>query len=335
MGITIDITLLINIIILLIFLVVLDKASHVTIKNAVKTSEITGIGKTAIGFILIAFSTSLPELSVACISALSGEVAISIGNVLGSNIVNVCLIVGLAALLLTLKRSESISIKTSVAKDELGSLYFGLFIASIIPLSLIYMVYASQVVGVVLFMVFVLYSFHMVRAGIQMEGTEKTVSNVSSGERRELRRHTLLTFIGMIGVIASSYFIVEAASNVAETVGVPRVLIGATVIAFGTSLPEFATTLKAVAEGHSSLALGNIVGSCFINITLILGVTLAASPLRVNMAIFSDLVTFSLIANLFLWYFLTIGRISWMEGAILLFIYLVFLASTFGGIQPH
>ncbi|MGQ9460289.1 MAG: sodium:calcium antiporter [Candidatus Bathyarchaeaceae archaeon] len=330
-----EIHLLINLIILLIFLVILDKASHVTIKNATKTSEITGLGKTAMGFLLIAFSTSLPELSVAFTSALSGKVAISIGNVLGSNIANVCLVVGFVAVLLALKRSESISMNTSVAKDDLGSLYFGLFVASIIPLSLIYIIYASQVVGVVLLVIFVLYSFQMVRAGIQLEGTEKDTSNVPFREREKLRQYILLTFIGVIGVVASSYFIVEAASNMAETVGVPKVLIGATVIAFGTSLPEFATTMKAVAEEHSSLALGNIVGSCFINITLILGVTLAASPLQVNMAIFSDLVTFSLIANLFLWYFLTIGRISWREGAFLLFIYLVFLASTIGGIQPH
>lgn len=325
-----EITLLINIIFLLIFLIILNKASHMTITNAVKTSEITGLEKTAIGFILIAFSTSLPELSVAVIAALSGEAAISIGNVLGSNIVNVCLIVGIAALLIPLKRSKPISMTPSVAKEDLGSLHFGLFIASIIPLSLIYIMYASQVVGVMLLMIFVLYSFHLIRAKFS---TEETGKGVPSEERRKLRRYTVLTFVGVIGVVASSYFIVEAASEIAEIVGVPKVLMGATIIAFGTSLPEFATSTKAIIEGHSTLALGNVVGSCFVNITLILGVTLIASPLRINLIVFSDLITFSLIANLFLWYFLTIGRIDWMEGAILLFIYLVFLASTIGVIK--
>lgn len=109
--------------------------------------------------------------------------------------------------------------------------------------------------------------------------------------------------------------------------GIPKTLIGATIIALGTSLPEIAISLKAITEEQSELALGNIVGSCFTNITLILGIVLLASPLRVNMVVFSDLVTFSLIANLFLWYFLTVGRISLREGAILLFIYGLFLAT--------
>jgi len=110
-------------------------------------------------------------------------------------------------------------------------------------------------------------------------------------------------------------------------------LIGATIIAFGTSLPEFTLDTRAIMKGESALALGDIVGSCFVNITLILGVTLIFSPLTVDMLVFSDLVIFSLMANLFLWYFLTTRRMGWREGAILLFIYSLFLATTFGAIQ--
>jgi cation:H+ antiporter len=109
------------------------------------------------------------------------------------------------------------------------------------------------------------------------------------------------------------------------------VVIGATIVAFGTSLPELATSLDATRKGHLDMALGNIVGSCFINITCILGVTLAGSTLRVNMTAFSDLVMFSLITNLLLWYFLSSEKISWREGAVLLFIYFMFLTISFGG----
>jgi len=322
-----EMTLLVSALILLVFLIILNKASHLTITNAVKVSEITGLGKATVGFILIAFSTSLPELSVSVFSALIGEMGISIGNVLGSNIVNVCLIVGFAALFVALKSSESLSMIPSFAKAELESLYFGLFIASIIPLSLMYLAYASRFVGLILIVVFVVYTYQLSR--IRIPSNER----VFEGERQKLRRYEYLTFAGVMGVILSSYFIVEYASNIAEIIGVPKTLLGATIIAFGTSLPEFSTSIKAIAEGHSALAFGNIVGSCFINITLILGVSLIASPLRVNMIVFSDLVIFSLMANLFLWYFLTIGKISWREGAILLFIYLLFLATTLGVIS--
>ena len=324
--------LLINVIILLIFLLILSKASHMTITNAIRTSEITGLGKMTIGFVLIAFSTSLPEFCVAIITAFTDESAISIGNVIGSNIVNICLIIGLAALLVALMgRSRAVNMVPTMVKEEFGSLYFGLFVASIIPLSLVYLAYASWFIGMILLLVFVLYTYQLSKIRIPTEKGE----GIPEGERRKLRSYVALTFAGVAGVIISSYFIVDSAVKIAEFAGVPKALISATIIAFGTSLPEFSVDINAFLKGHSALALGDIVGSCFINITLILGVTLVASPLEVNMIVFSDLVIFSLIANLFLWYFLTIGRISWREGAILLFVYLLFLATTLGAIQLH
>jgi len=321
-------------ILLIISLIVLDQFSHLTIANAIKVSDITGLGKTTVGFILLAFSTSLPELSVAFIASLGGDAAISAGNVIGSNIVNVCLIIGLAALLVALKRPKAASVITSFAKEELGSLYFGLLVASIIPLSLVYLVGANWLVGLILISVFVFYTFQLMKIRIPQEEGAK----VSEEIRRKLRLYVALTFLGVVGVVISAYFIVESAVTIAEFAGVPRSLIGATIIAFGTSLPEFSLDVRSFLKGHSALALGDVVGSCFINITLILGITLfvpalIGSPLTMNMLVFLDLVVFSLIANLFLWYFLSMGRLGWREGAILLFIYMLFLATSLGAIQ--
>jgi len=321
----------INTLILLISLIVLDTASHTTITNAVKTSEITGIRKTTIGFTLIAFLTSLPELSVAVISALTGAVGISIGNVLGSNIVNVCLIIGLGVLLATLKRSKPLEgTILSISKGDIESLYSGLFIASLIPLSLIYIAYVSQVVGFILLIIFAMYTYHLLKTKAPQEEKRE---NALWRRDQKVYRYVALTFAGVIGVVASSHFIVDSASKIAEIVGVPKSLIGATIIALGTSLPEFSLDVRAIIRGEPALAFGDIVGSCFVNITLILGVTLLGSPLKVDMRVFSDLVIFSLISNLFLWYFLTIERMGRREGTILLFIYFLFLATTFGVIR--
>lgn len=314
---------LISLLILLVSLIVLDKTSHVTIMNSVKVSEITGFDETSTGFILMAVITSLPELSVSILSALLGEVGISVGNVIGSNVVNVCLIIGLAALFVGLKHSKNANIIPRMAKNELASLYFGLFVASIIPASLIYLADASQLIGSVLLTVFAIYLYHVSR--ITFPKKEMTIGG--SLEAKRLRQYYLLTCAGAFGVIVSSFFLVGSASHIAEIMGIPKTLLGATIIALGTSLPEISISLKAITKKRSTIALGNIVGSCFTNITLILGVVLLASPLRVDMTVFSDLVTFSLIANLFLWYFLTIGRVSLREGAILLFIYGLFLAT--------
>jgi len=271
---------------------------------------------------------------VALIASLGGYAALSAGNVIGSNIVNICLIIGLAALLVAIKRPKAASVTSSFAKEELGSLYFGLFVASIIPLSLVYLVGANWLIGLVLILVFVVYTYQLMKIRIPTEEGK----GVSEEMKGKLRLHVVLTFFGVAGVVISAYFIVDSAVTIAGFAGVPKTLIGATIIAFGTSLPEFSLDVRAFLKGHSALAFGDIVGSCFINITLILGITLlvpalVGSPLTMNMLVFLDVVVFSLVANLFLWYFLSMGRLGWREGATLLFIYLLFLATSLGAIQ--
>jgi cation:H+ antiporter len=315
-----------NLVILIASLIVLGKATDLTINNSVKVSDITGFGKTTVGFVLVGFSTSLPELSVS-IFALIGQqsIGVAIGNVLGSNIADIALILGVCFLLVTLKRPRNEHFYLTMAKEEIGSLYFGLFIASIIPLSLLYIGQASQFIGVILLTIFVIYLLQLSRVKrVREEGA-------LGEERKRLPKYAAFALIGTAVVVASAYFIVESASFIAASVGVPRVVIGATVIAFGTSIPELATSISSVRKGHLDLALGNIVGSCFINITLILGVALLATPLTINMTAFSNLALFSLIINLFLWYFLSSEKLSWREGTLLLVLYAVFLIVSFSG----
>ena len=313
-----------NVLVLAGSLAVLAKASDVTINNSVKVADITGFGKTTIGFILVAFSTSLPELLVSVFAATGqGSIGVAIGNVLGSNIANICLILGICFLLVTLKCPKYASLYPNMAKEETGSLYFGLFAASMIPLVLLYIESASRFVGVALLTVFVVYLYQLSKIkNIKEEGS-------MGSERKKLRAYTLLVFLGVAGVVVSSYFLVGSASYVARSVGVPPVIIGATIVAFGTSVPELATSIAATRKGHLDLALGNIVGSGFINITCILGVTLVASPLSVNMTAFSRLAIFSLITNLLLWYFLSSEKLTWREGTVLLSVYSIFLATSF------
>ena len=317
-----------NALILLASLAILVIASELTINNSVKVSELTGFGKTTVGFILVGFATSLPEFSVSVFAVFNpGSVGVSIGNVLGSNIVNIALVLGVCILLMVLKRPRFPSFVLTVAKEEMGSLHFGLFIASIIPLALLYIGSASRFIGVFLVGIFVFYM-------IQLARVKKTEKGVVSSEKRRIRRYVSLALAGASVVIATAFFIVESSSFIAASVGVPPVIIGATVVAFGTSIPELATSVSSVRKGHFDMALGNIVGSCFINITLILGVALIASPLSVNIAAFSNIALFSLITNLFLWYFLSNERMSWREGTLFIVLYAVFLVVTFGGLNP-
>ncbi len=314
-----------NAVVLTVSLLVLSRASDLTIRNSIRVSEVTGLGRTTIGFVLVAFSTSLPEFFVSVFALLQlGNIGVSIGNVLGSNIMNICLILGVCFLIIARKSPEKTFFLPSIVKEEVGGLYFGLFVASIIPLALLYMGYASQLIGVILIAVFAFYLYQLSTRSMREEGS-------LGKERQQLRRYTLMTLLGAAGVVITSFFIVESASLIASGVGIPPVIIGATIVAFGTSLPELVTSVDAVRKGHMDLALGGIIGSGFTNITLILGVSLVGSPLRVDMAAFSDLVMFSLMANLILWYFLSSEKIGWREGAVLVMTYAFFLMISFSG----
>ncbi len=140
-----------NVFVLLVSLLILNLASDLAVDNAVKVADLTGLGKTVIGFILVAMTTTLPELSVSVLTALGVEdVGVAIGNVLGSNVVNICLILGLAFLIASLKNPKT----NLTIKEELETLNFGLFIASIVPLFLICIGYASRVAGIILIAIF-------------------------------------------------------------------------------------------------------------------------------------------------------------------------------------
>jgi cation:H+ antiporter len=314
-----------NLVVLIVALLILSRASNLTINNAINLASATGLGKTKVGFILVAFSTSLPELFVAIFAVLApATVGITIGNVLGSNIANVCLILGICLLVMAAKYPESAGFFTKMTREEVGSLNFGLLIASVVPLILLFVGYSSQIVGVILIMIF---AFNM----YQLMKERKTVEEISEDAvKKKTRKYVFLSILGASGVVACSYFIVDSASFLATSVGIPTVVIGATLVAFGTSVPELATSLVSVRKGFLDLALGNIIGSCFLNITLILGVTFLVSPFQVELTAFSDVIIFSLIANLLLWYILQNKRVNRRDGIFLLIIYAIFLAISFG-----
>lgn len=329
----------INVLVIAVSFLGLNWASNLAINNALRVSKITRLGKTAIGFSLIAFSTSLPELTVAVVAALSGGAPLSVGNVLGSNVFNITVIVGLAAVILYFRRPRATGVSNgangsglipSFAKEELGNIHFGLLVSSIIPLVLIYITQATWAVGFVLISIFIVYMYQLSKVRIPEENGGATPE-----EETRLKRYLLFTLVGAIGVVISAEFLVNSAVAIAGSIGVPQTVIGATIVAFGTSLPELTMDLKAFMKGHPALAFGDIIGSSFINITLILGITLflpavVGRSVTMNMSVFQNLVIFSIITNLFFWYFLSQGKIGRKEGALFLFIYALFLITTIG-----
>jgi cation:H+ antiporter len=339
-----NIDFIINLIIIAVALVFLNFASDTVIKYATKVAAISKLGKTSIGFTLISLSTTLPELTVALTAVLSGGAALSIGNALGSNIFNISAILGIGAVVLGVtiyvgnKKQKRLIVKSNniipeLVKSELSNIEFGLFIASVVPLALIYVsAQAAWAVGLVLLVIFGVYMYRLSKVRIT---TEETDVEVTPKERGSLKKFALFTVIGALGVVISANLMVESAISIATSLGIAQQVIGATIVALGTSIPELTIGVKSILRGHSNLALGNIIGAAFFNTTLILGITLfvpilVGSPLTLDMNVYLNLIIFSIVINTFFWYFMSRKTITWKEGLVFLAIYVLFLITTLG-----
>jgi cation:H+ antiporter len=332
----------INIAIIAVALVFLNIASDAVIKYATKIAAITKLGKTSIGFTLISVSTTLPELTVALTAAASGGAALSIGNAIGSNIFNISAIIGIGAVILgariysSTKRNKAYHVKSNniipnLDTSELSNIEFGLFIASVVPLILLYVsTEAAWLVGLILLVIFAVYLYRLSKVRIT---TEEADAEVTPQEKGKLKQFVIFTIIGALGVVISANFMVQAAISIATEVGIPQQVIGATIVAVGTSIPELTIGTKAILRGHPNLALGNIIGAAFFNTTLILGVTLfvpilLGTSVVLDMGVYLNLIVFSIIINTFFWYFLSRKKITWKEGIVFLAIYALFIITT-------
>jgi cation:H+ antiporter len=294
-------------------LVVLALASHYTILAVEKLIELTGLSEISVGFVILAVLTSIPELTVALFSVVSGEPGISIGDILGSNVFNVGAVLGILGLLGFLK---------TCCTDLLLDLTDILFITSAIPLLLVIFNIASPLVGSLLLATFIVNTYLM-----QKKRTPVVTTNGSEPPRRISKLNVVLfLIIGLASIIIASRLVVISGIEIALFLGAPPILLGAKIVAIGTSLPELTTDFAAVRRGHVHLAIGGIIGSNLTNLTLVLGLVLLTSPFGVDIKIFTEILPFLLITTVIFWRFLIRGGISKIGGIILIISYILFQA---------
>ena len=293
-------------------LVVLASASHFTIKSIERLIELTGLSEASAGFVILAVMTSTPEIIVALFSILQGNPGISIGDVLGSNVFNVGAVLGILGILGFLK---------TCCTDLLVELTDILFVISLIPLLLVIFQVASPLVGIILLGSFLISTYFLGKK--RTPKVETTKSAVREGSKKTVVTMLLLSFAGLI---IAARLVVSSGLNIALILGAPPILIGAKVVAIGTSLPELTVDLEAVRRGHVQLAIGGIIGSNLTNLTLVLGLVLLASPFAVDMTIFTEILPFLLITTIVFWRFLTRGGVSQVGGIVLIMSYILFQA---------
>lgn len=273
-----------------------------------------------IGLTIVAAGTSAPELFVSLVSALNGTPDLAIGNVVGSNTMNTLLIVGVTALVAPMTISRS-TVKKDIPFSVIASvLLIALCLDSFTSLSISGNT-ISRIDGLLMlagFAAFMVYTLRVAKSGTSEPAaqTQKTVSPWLSAA---------FVLIGLACLVLGSNLFVNSASAVAYLLGVSESVVGLTIVAGGTSLPELATSVVAARKGQSAIAIGNVIGSNVFNILMILGLTATVCPMQIQGITLIDL-SLMLLSVILLWLFsftkLTVER--W-EGALLTAIYAAYL----------
>ena len=257
-----------SILLLVVGFILLIKGADFFVDGASSTASNFKVPKILIGLTIIAFGTSAPELAVSIKALSSGSTDMVLGNVIGSNILNILLILGIAAMIRPLSiRSDTIKKEIPIA-ILISTLLVVLFLDIQLKSGDIDQITRSDGIAILLF--FAIFLYYLINMALH-DRDKKTVEK----PKWKLLPSLLFTGIGLAGIIFGSDLVVNSATNIAAEVGVSERVIALTVIALGTSLPELVTTIVSAKKGETELILGNILGSNIFNICVVLGIPVA------------------------------------------------------------
>lgn len=256
----------IQFVLLVIGFVLLMKGADWFVEGASKIADKFGIPQLVIGLTIVAMGTSLPEAAVSITSALKGSAGITIGNVVGSNILNILVILGLTAVI------RAISVQKSTVKYEIP---FTIFVTVLLAVLGLIDNEISRLEGVVLWAFMILYLLYLLKMSKNGEAQEEASGDDKKGS---VLKMILMVVIGAVMIVFGSDVTVDAATELALIFGMSDRVIGLTIVAFGTSLPELVTSVTAALKGKADIAVGNIVGSNIFNILFVVGTSAIITP---------------------------------------------------------
>ncbi|UCF07708.1 MAG: calcium/sodium antiporter [Thermoplasmata archaeon] len=313
----------------LIGFVFLIKGADFLVDGASAIAKKLRVSDLVIGLTIVAFGTSAPELMVNLFASSRGYADVAIGNVLGSNIANILLILGISALIFPLDVEEDTvwrEIPFSLGAALVLALLVNDFFVDTGSLEL------SQSEGLVLLLFFVLFMLYMFRRAVRQRSEKQDKESVEMDVKKYgVPKALLLLIIGLVGINVGAMWVVEGAVELAEALGVSQAFIGLTVVAVGTSLPELATSVIAAVKKNPDIAVGNVVGSNIFNIFLILGVSATIRPLPFSANMNVDLAVV-IMASLLLFVAMFTGRrrnlLERHEGAFFVVVYVGYILFT-------
>lgn len=310
-----------HIILFLSGVIILYLGAEWMVRGSARMAKLLGISPLIIGLTVIGFGTSAPELVVSMVAAIRKVDDIALGNIIGSNIANIGLVLGLSALISPLK------VNPDILKRELPIMVLVSVILYLMSLDL----QISFIEGAILFAGIILFnwiSYFLTKRESKANKAERVGSIELEGTRK---RQTLLITVGLAGIIGGAQLMVRSAVFVAKELGISELIIGLTLVALGTSLPELAVSTVAAFRKESEISIGDVVGSNIFNILMVIGIVAMISPLKVSSETLKFEFPVLLIFGIVLVPMMRTGLvISRVEGAILTAGYLGFISYLFG-----
>lgn len=312
---------ILNIIFIIIGFILLMKGADYLIKGSSSISKKFGVPSIIIGLTIVAFGTSLPELIVNIFSAFRGNTDLAVGNIVGSNIVNILIILGVSAVIMNLKVLENTTWK------EIPFAFLAVLVLLFMSLDIFFNNATENIIsrgdGIIFISFFIIFLYYIFNFYINnkkksVEDETKIYSNFMS---------SFFIIIGLLALYFGGKVLVENAVSLAKLAGLSEALIGLTIIAIGTSLPELFTSIIAVKKGQNDIAIGNVIGSNIFNIFWILGITSIIKPLPISNNLFFD-IYFSIIVTFLLFIFIFIGKkhqIERWQGFLFIVLYIAYV----------
>ena len=298
-------------VLLIVGFILLIKGADFFVEGSASVAKLLKIPSLIIGLTIVAFGTSMPEASVSISAAINGNNGIAVGNVIGSNIFNLLAIVGICGLVNVL----------DVDKDILRRDYtYSVIITIVLGLMLFIGRDVNRLEGIILLLLFAFFLFYTIKSAL----ANRTV--VEGEDYKILPAWLSVIYIvgGLIAIMLGGNMVVKGATKLATQFGLSDTLIGLTIVAVGTSLPELVTSLVATGKGENGIAIGNVVGSNIFNMIFILGMSASIKPISVDIFSIYDIL-FLLVVTIIVWYLAgNDGKIKKFEGAFMVFLYIAY-----------
>ena len=305
---------ILNVLLLVLGMFFMIKGADWFVEGASNIAKLLKIPSLIIGLTLVSIGTSAPELSVSIQSSLAGNTDLSFGNVIGSNIFNVLIVIGASALFTTLVVSKD------VEKFDIPIL-LGVYVLLVVFAFVVTPLQIELWEGIIIFSLFIIYTAYLIiRAKLNPSQEEEK----DDEKKKPWWLNLIFIVVGLAGIIFGGDFVVDSASEIATTLGMSKMLVGLTIVAIGTSLPELVTSMVAAKKGENDIAIGNAIGSCLFNIVLILGSASMICPVGLELVQLVDVIVMIIsVVLVFLFAFKSYKIKKW-QGILFIVIYIVY-----------